>query len=116
AEWKDLEQLDWHLLSYPNHEAFFRYIRKLNHFYKNEPALWERDRSSDGFRWISPHDREQSVISFLRRGYASAEELIIVCNFTPVVRQQYRIGVPQSGVYREIFNSDDEAYGGSGVA
>ncbi len=116
SEWKDLEQLDWHLLDYPMHAATRDYVRELNGFYKRQPALWEQDRSMDGFRWISPHDREQSVVSFLRRGREPNEELIVVCNFTPEVRRDYRIGVPRPGVYRELFNTDAERYGGSGVS
>jgi len=115
SEWKDLEQVDWHLLDYPMHAATHGYVRELNAFYKEHPALWELDRSMEGFEWISPHDRDQSVVSFLRRGKDPEEELICVCNFTPVVRHGYRIGVPESGTYRELFNTDDEAFGGSGV-
>jgi len=115
SEWKDLEQVDWHLLDYPMHAATHRFVRELNAFYKKQPSLWERDRSMEGFEWISPHDREQSVVSFVRRGRDPAETLIVVCNFTPVVRSDYRIGVPEEGVYRETFNTDAAKYGGSGV-
>ncbi|WP_309118569.1 1,4-alpha-glucan branching protein GlgB [Paenibacillus sp.] len=116
SEWKDLEQVDWHLLDYPMHAATRDFVRELNGFYKKQPALWEQDRSMDGFQWISPHDRDQSVVSFMRRGRDKAETLIVVFNFTPVVRSDYRIGVPAPGVYRELFNTDEERYGGSGVS
>ncbi|HZG75256.1 MAG TPA: 1,4-alpha-glucan branching protein GlgB [Paenibacillus sp.] len=116
SEWKDLEQVDWHLLDYPMHAKTRDFARELNEFYKSQPALWEKDRDMDGFQWISPHDREQSVISFARRGRDPTEELVVVCNFTPVVRRDYRIGVSAPGVYRELFNTDAERYGGSGTA
>ncbi|MCI3920376.1 1,4-alpha-glucan branching protein GlgB [Paenibacillus sp. TRM 82003] len=115
SEWKDLEQVDWHLLDYPAHANMQNYVRELNAFYKKEPALWQRDRSMDGFQWISPHDHEQSVVTFVRRGADPEEQLIVACNFTPVVRREYRIGVPEAGSYREYYNTDEERFGGSGV-
>lgn len=116
SEWKDLEQIDWHLLDYPLHASVHQFVRELNAFYTSEPSLWERDHRMEGFQWISPHDHEQSVISFVRRGNNPDDELIIVCNFTPVVRHDYRIGVFASGTYREVFNTDLPVYGGSGVS
>lgn len=115
SEWKDLEQVDWHLLDYPAHASMQRYVRELNAFYIDQPALWQQDRSAEGFEWISPSDREQSVVAFVRRGREPGEQLIVACNFTPVVRRDYRIGVPEAGDYREIYNSDAEQFGGSGV-
>jgi 1,4-alpha-glucan branching enzyme len=114
SEWKDLGQVDWHLLDYPMHAAMQRYVRDLNALYAKQPALWQRDSSPEGFEWISPHDEQQSIVSFIRKGEEPREWIVAICNFTPVVRHNYRIGVPQPGFYHEIFTSDEERYGGSG--
>lgn len=114
AEWKDQEQLDWHLLDYPLHYKMFRYVKTLNHIYKEYPELFELDHHSEGFEWIDPHNIAQSIIAFLRRGKKPGQELVVVCNFTPVVHYDYKIGVPRPGKYKEIFNSDHEEFGGSG--
>ncbi len=111
AEWKDKEDLDWLLLDYPLHAAMKEYVKTLNHFYKSEPALFEMDHESSGFEWIDPHNSEQSIIAFIRRG--RKEELVIVCNFTPEVYYDYKIGVPSPGTYTEVFNSDKADFGGS---
>jgi 1,4-alpha-glucan branching enzyme len=114
-EWKDLEELDWFLIEeYEMHRKMQHYVKDLNHFYRNEPALWQLDHESAGFSWINPHDESQSVVVFMRKGKLPQDDLILVCNFTPVFHPDYRIGVPQSGVYQEVFNSDLESYGGSG--
>lgn len=113
-EWKYDEDLDWHLLDYPMHRQMRDYNKELNHFYRENPSLWELDQSWDGFSWIDANDSEQSVLSFLRRGQDPKDFLVVVVNFTPVVREPYRIGVPEAGKYREVFNSDDPAWGGSG--
>lgn len=113
-EWKYRESLDWHLLDYPLHAKLHEYVKTLNHLYLNQPALWEQDLSWEGFEWIDPHDSSQSVISFMRKGKEPGHFIIVICNFTPQVRYDYRIGVPVEGIYREILNSDAEAYGGSG--
>lgn len=114
SEWKDQEQLDWHLLDYPLHKGIFHYVKKLNHFLKDQPALYELDHESSGFEWIDPHNIDQSIIAFRRRARNKQEELIIVCNFTPKVYYDYKVGVPEPGVHEEIFNSDHESFGGSG--
>lgn len=114
VEWRDRYSLDWHLLDYDKHRQLQDYVRDLNHLYQTETALWEIDFKWNGFQWIDCNDASQSMISFIRRGKDAEDFLIIVCNFTPVVRENYRIGVPEAGTYREIFNSDREAYGGSG--
>ncbi|PTL39799.1 1,4-alpha-glucan branching protein GlgB [Alkalicoccus saliphilus] len=111
AEWKDKEDLDWLLLDYPLHAAMKKYVKTLNHFYKSEPALFEMDHESSGFEWIDPHNSEQSIIAFIRRG--RKEELVIVCNFTPEVYYDYKIGVPSPGTYTEVFNTDEADFGGS---
>jgi 1,4-alpha-glucan branching enzyme len=115
SEWKDLEQVDWHLQQFPMHRAMQCYVRELNHFYRSQSALWEQDQQAEGFAWISPHDHEQSVISFIRQGKKSSDQLLVIINFTPAVRHSYRIGASLVGMYQELFNSDEERYGGSGV-
>ncbi|ASN06727.1 1,4-alpha-glucan branching protein GlgB [Virgibacillus necropolis] len=112
AEWKDQEQLDWHLLDYPLHHAIYHYVKALNQFYLAYPELYELDHNSEGFEWIDPHNIEQSIIAFRRRS-TSGEELIIICNFTPNVYYDYKVGVPEPGTYKEIFSSDAAAFGGT---
>ncbi|HLU22448.1 MAG TPA: 1,4-alpha-glucan branching protein GlgB [Bacillaceae bacterium] len=114
AEWKDKEQLDWHLLDYPLHKAFFTYMKEINHFYLRNKALYELDHKEDGFEWIDPHNIDQSIIAFRRRGVDPDDDLIIVCNFTPNVYENYKVGVPAPGDYIEIFNTDAVLFGGSG--
>ena len=115
-EWKYDDSLDWHLVQkYPMHTKMLEYSRALNKFYCENKALWQVDFDWNGFQWIDPDDNENSVISFIRKAEDGDDFLIAVCNFTPEVRHGYRIGVPKKGVYYEVFNSDDEAYGGSGV-
>ncbi|NMB00271.1 MAG: 1,4-alpha-glucan branching protein GlgB [Firmicutes bacterium] len=113
-EWKYDEDLDWHLLDYPMHRKLWEYNKALNQFYKEQPALWELDHSWDGFEWIDANDSEQSVLSFIRRAKDPQDFIIVVVNFAPIVRENYRIGVPEPGSYVEIFNSDDERWGGGG--
>ncbi|MFC5448176.1 1,4-alpha-glucan branching protein GlgB [Paenibacillus aestuarii] len=114
-EWKDMEELDWFLLEkYDMHRKMHQYVKQLNHFYLQEPALWELDHHPDGFEWINPHDETQSVVTFMRKGKKPEDDLILICNFTPVVHPDYRIGVPRPGKYKEVFNSDSTEFGGSG--
>ncbi|WP_077624284.1 1,4-alpha-glucan branching protein GlgB [Sediminibacillus massiliensis] len=113
-EWKDQEELDWLLFDYPLHRSLFDYVKHLNHFYVNEPALYELDHQPDGFDWIDPHNVDQSVIAFRRIGRQTEDDLIILCNFTPNVYYDYKVGVPRAGTYQEVFNSDSDAFGGSG--
>jgi 1,4-alpha-glucan branching enzyme len=98
------------------HRQMWEYNKALNRFYRENPSLWELDQSWSGFSWIDANDSEQSVLSFLRRGKDPADFLVVVINFTPVVREHYRIGVPEPGMYGEVFNSDDLKWGGSGQA
>lgn len=114
-EWKYDDSLDWHLLEYPLHQALHCYVRDLNHFYCQEPSLWQIDHNWQGFSWIDCSDYSQSVLVFMRQGKQAEDFLIVVCNFTPEVRHGYRIGVPRQEFYQEVFNSDSETYGGSGV-
>ncbi len=113
-EWQHDESLEWHVLQYPLHSGVQRWVRDLNHLYRTTPALYQRDFSNEGFEWIDCNDNESSVISFLRKGASSDQVVLVVCNFTPVPRDNYRLGVPQGGVWRECLNSDATIYGGSG--
>ncbi len=115
TEWSEARSLDWHLLQWEDHQQMQRFVRDLNHFYQREPALYEVDYSWEGFQWIDFTDAEQSILSFQRRANDPAEMLVFVCNFTPVVRESYRVGLPLGGAYREVINSDSVEYGGSGV-
>ena len=114
-EWNENESLDWHLLEYEKHGQLHRYVRELNHFYLNERCLWEQDHARGGFRWINPDDRAGSIVSFIRYAKNAGEYIVVVCNFTPMGREGYIIGVPDAGEYREIFNSDNSLYGGTGA-
>src|SRR6266480_3037704 len=117
-EWNFKESLDWHLLeppSDPHHAQLQSFVHDLNDLYKSEPALSELDNDPEGFLWIDPHDSDQSVISFMRRGKKKEDTLVCVCNFTPVPRLGYRLGVPLAGEYFEVLNSDALRYGGSGL-
>jgi 1,4-alpha-glucan branching enzyme len=113
-EWNHDVALDWDLLHQPLHAGLQRWVRDLNALYVQEPALHENDHDAAGFSWIDCHDQENSVVSFLRRS-RSDEAVIVVANFTPVPREHYRVGVPESGWYRELLNSDSSLYGGSNV-
>jgi len=114
-EWNHDTSLDWHMLGDPAHAGVQRLVRDLNALYRATSALHARDCESEGFQWIDANDSANSVLSFLRHGGDSAPIAVVVCNFTPVVRHDYRIGVPQGGGYREALNSDSEIYGGSDV-
>lgn len=114
-EWRYAEQLDWLLLDYPKHQELQAYSRALNHFYLDHPEFWQVDYDWTGFEWISCDDRDNSVIAFVRKGQDPDAETVVVCNFTPVVRREYRIGAPEPGAWEEVFNSDAEGFGGSGV-
>ncbi len=113
-EWSHEESLEWHLLNYPYHRGIQRWIRDLNRIYKSSPPLYELDSDPEGFEWIDFQDREQGVFSFIRKGESRGDLVVVVCNFTPVIRNDYRIGIPGDGFWREILNSDAEIYGGSG--
>lgn len=114
SEWYHETSLDWHLMQYPLHQGVQRWVKDLNHFYRIEPALYENDFSMEGFEWIDFHDWEGSIISFLRKGKDPDDILLVVCNFTPVPRYNYRIGIPRGGYWREVLNSDANVYCGSG--
>jgi 1,4-alpha-glucan branching enzyme len=114
-EWNHDESLDWHLPEFhPAHAALQRWVRDLNTAYRAEPALHQLDCDPAGFEWVDASDWEQSVLSLLRKGRSPEDVLLIVCNFTPVPRHSYQVGVPQGGRWEEILNSDAHIYGGSG--
>src|SRR5579862_9809147 len=112
-EWQHEESLEWHILQYPLHAGAQRWVRDLNRFYRRTCALFELDFSPEGFQWVDYGDAEASVLSFLRKDRAGTP-VLVVCNFTPVVRENYRIGVPRPGLWHEQLNSDAREYGGSG--
>jgi 1,4-alpha-glucan branching enzyme len=113
-EWYHEKSLDWHLLQHPAHQGVRRWVEDLNRLYRSEPALYEIDFANEGFEWADFHDWEGSIISYLRKGKNREQVLLMVCNFTPVPRRNYRIGVPRGGRWREVLNSDAVLYGGRG--
>lgn len=115
-EWNFEKSLDWHLLQYDYHTGVKRIITDLNQLYKSQPALYEKQFTGEGFEWINYSDQQNAVLSYIRKGNNAKENLIIVGNFTQVVRENYRIGISQKGKLIEIFNTDATIYGGSGIA
>ncbi|MFD0975570.1 1,4-alpha-glucan branching protein GlgB [Salinimicrobium gaetbulicola] len=115
SEWNHDSSLEWHLTNEPLHKKVQAALKELNRLYKSEPALYEKSFSNEGFEWVDFNDDENSIISFLRKGKDPKENLMVVCNFTPVPRENYRIGVSEEGQWKEIFNSDSEEFGGSNV-
>ncbi|MBD3391393.1 MAG: 1,4-alpha-glucan branching protein GlgB [Chitinivibrionales bacterium] len=114
-EWNHDTSLDWHLLHDNRHGGIRAWMMDVCRFYRAEPALYERDFSDQGFRWIDCNDIENSILSFYRHGTSEKDTCIVACNFTPVPREKYRIGVPQRGSWKEVLNSDAAYYGGSGM-
>ncbi|SFE04945.1 1,4-alpha-glucan branching protein GlgB [Flavobacterium phragmitis] len=115
GEWNFEQSLDWHLLQYDFHSGIKTLITDLNNLYKSYPALYEKQFSGEGFEWINYSDHQNAVMSYIRKGNNPDEDVIVVCNFTQVVRENYRIGVSKKGTLKEIFNTDNSIYGGSGV-
>ena len=114
-EWNYNASLDWNLLKYPVHNGLNKLVKDLNKVYKKYPALYENQFSSEGFEWISYNDSQNSVLCYLRKGKSSKDDLVIICNFTPTVLNNYRIGIPKPGKLKEILNTDNSKYEGSGV-
>jgi 1,4-alpha-glucan branching enzyme len=112
-EWNHEVSLDWNLLDYPRHAGIRRLVKDLNKLHRAIPALHDLDCGPDGFQWIDMDDVDNSVLSFVRKG-ANPGSILAVFNFTPVPRQNYRVGVPKPGFWKEILNSDGSEYGGSG--
>ena len=113
-EWNHDQSLDWHLTDHPLHAGVMQWVADLNHLLRSHPAMYELDHDPEGFQWIDFTDATNSVLSFARRD-KRGRWIVFLFNFTPVVRHGYRVGVPASGWWRELLNSDAEAYGGSGV-
>jgi 1,4-alpha-glucan branching enzyme len=114
-EWSEARSLDWHLLQHESHRGVQRLVADLNRIYASEPALHEVDFEWTGFEWIDANDGDNSVLTFLRRGKTPGDFVVAILNATPVPRSSYRIGVPEAGAYREVFNSDAGRYGGSNM-
>ena len=114
SEWNHDASLDWHLLDVPSHAGLWRWIRDLNTFYRGQPSLHEWDSNPAGFEWVDCTDNQRSMLSFIRRGPNQEDQILFVCNFTPMVRENYRIGVPFEVFWKEVLNSDGTMYGGSG--
>jgi 1,4-alpha-glucan branching enzyme len=114
-EWNCDESLQWHLLQWESHQGIQNLIRDLNRIYRSEPSLFERDFTADGFEWIDCQSADDSVLAYLRKAKDPHDMLLVCCNFTPVVRQNHRVGVPHEMWFREIFNSDSQHYGGTNV-
>jgi 1,4-alpha-glucan branching enzyme len=114
-EWNHDASLDWHLLDDPMHKGVQSLMRDLNHLYQELPALHQKDSEPDGFEWLELHDSQQSVLAYLRRGRDGERPVVVLCNFTPMPRYDYRIGVPLPGYYRERVNTDAATYGGSNL-
>ena len=112
-EWRDYEALEWFLLQYDTHAGVQRFVRELNHLYKNEKALWDDDHSWDGFQWLDADNAEQGILSFLRRS-RDGETILVLLNFRPESREGWRAGVPLPGRWKEILSSDETRFGGSG--
>lgn len=113
-EWSEARELDWYLLGNPDHKHMQNWVKKLLHIYQKNPALYELDSSWGGFEWINANDAERSIFSFIRKSKDGKNNLLFVCNFTPVERSDYRVGVPKHKTYKLILNSDDAEFGGSG--
>ncbi len=115
AEWNINQSLDWDLLQYAPHKGMQKFVKDLNALYKEQTALYEKAFSPEGFQWIELGDHARSVFAYLRKGTNEAESILVVLNLTPVVRENYRVGVPYAGEWEVILNSDDPSYHGSGV-
>jgi len=114
AEWNFQNSLDWHLLQYEVHSGVQTFMKDLNRCYAGNPALYEKQFSPEGFQWISYEDHDNCVLAYIRKGHDTKNDLLVLCNFTPVLRKSYKIGVPSNKKYSLVLNSDDNKYGGSG--
>ncbi len=114
SEWYHETSLDWHLLDQDLHAGISRWVADLNRLYRNEPALHELDSQPGGFEWVDANDSETSVLTFIRRGKTTEDVILVACNLTPVLRRNYRVGVPRGGYWQEVVNGDAPVYGGSG--
>ncbi|MCU0507759.1 MAG: 1,4-alpha-glucan branching protein GlgB [Anaerolineae bacterium] len=115
TEWNENRSLDWHLTDFEPHQKLLKWVADLNRVYRSEPSLYEQDYDWQGFEWIDANDWENSALAYVRRATNMSDHLVVVCNFTPVVRRDYRVGVPEKTTYKELLNSDSEYYFGSNV-
>ncbi|MBL7794284.1 MAG: alpha amylase C-terminal domain-containing protein, partial [Saprospiraceae bacterium] len=116
SEWSLEKGLDWWLLQYDVHKGMKEWVKALNHYYTHQPALYEKQFAPEGFEWVEHNDHSNSVLSYMRKGANANKPVLVVCNFTPVVREGYELGVPAGGTWKIALNSDDKTYGGSGYA
>jgi 1,4-alpha-glucan branching enzyme len=114
-EWNEKVSLDWHLLEEPAHKGVQTLLRDINKLYLKHPALWEADGEAEGFAWIEVDNAAQNLISFRRISPATGKEIVCVCNFSPVTIENYRLGLPRAGKFKQLLNTDAEAYGGKGM-
>ena len=114
AEWNHDQSLEWFVLQYPEHQGLHRWVKELGYFYKIEPALHQMDFCEQGFEWVDCRDGDRGLISFIRQGHPGTRPILVVCNFTPVPRSNYKVGIPEGGFWKEVLNSDAKEYGGSG--
>ena len=114
-EWNCDESLQWHLLEWESHQGIQNLVRDLNRLYRDQPSLYELDFTNDGFEWVDCQSADDSVLTFVRKAKNPKDAVVVSMNFTPVVRQNHRVGVPWEAYYREVFNSDSDHYGGSNV-
>ena len=112
-EWNETESLDWHLLDQPVHQGVLKLIQDLNRLYAKHSALWEADTDVSGFSWIEVDNAAENIIAFRRTAPSTGNEIICIGNFSPLVREGHRIGLPRKGTYKQILNTDQEKYGGS---
>ena len=115
TEWDYSKSLDWYVLEYPNHQGIKEVVKGLNKLYKNEPALYEKSFEADGFEWIDGGNAADSVLIYSRKGKEPKNDLVVILNMTPTPHQNFRVGVPHEGSWKEIFNTDDKIYWGSGI-
>lgn len=114
SEWSEAKSLEWDLLQYDEHKQLQSYVKALLKLYHDQPALYEEDYDPAGFEWINNISADENMLVFMRRGAKEKEDLLIVCNFSPLVYENHKIGVPYNGKYKEIFNSDSKEFGGDG--
>jgi 1,4-alpha-glucan branching enzyme len=114
SEWNHERSLDWHLNDFESHQGLHKWMKDVNATYKKYPSLYEVDFEPEGFKWLDANDSENSILSFVRYGKDQSNPVIVICNFTPIPRYNYLVGVPEEGYWKEILNSDAKIYGGSG--
>jgi len=114
-EWNEDKEIEWATLEDPLHAAMHRYVKDLNLFYRKNEALWKLDAEPEGFGWTNCYSYEENIVAFARKSEYEEDDLLVVCNFTPVSYESFDIRVPYSASYKEVFNSDLETYGGKGI-